>query len=140
MLRLDGFEVIMTRNNDMLKYPEGTAGETAKRKADLTNRKNMIDTSDASIAVSIHLNKFVQEKYWGAQTFYPHNSQESKTLAEIMQASIKKHADPAVSDIKNFSVLDKISGIKRGQGGVICLYENLVTLHGNDRAIPIAML
>jgi predicted AAA+ superfamily ATPase len=53
---------------------------------------------------------------------------------------IKKHADPVKSDIAKFSILDKIRGIKRGQGGVVCLYDSLVTLQGNDKAIPITML
>lgn len=53
---------------------------------------------------------------------------------------IKKHADPQKKDIDAFNVLDKLPGIVRGSGGVICLYDNLVTLRGNDRAIPIQYL
>ena len=53
---------------------------------------------------------------------------------------IKKHADPGKSDIAKFSVLDKIPAIKRGQGGVVCLYDHLVTLQGNDKAIPVTLL
>lgn len=53
---------------------------------------------------------------------------------------IKKHADPEKSDVAKFSILDKIPNIKRGPGGVICLYDNLATLQGNDRSIPINML
>lgn len=53
---------------------------------------------------------------------------------------IKKHADPSRRDIDAFSVLDGLSGIKRGSGGVLCLYDNLVTLRGNDRTIPITFL
>ena len=53
---------------------------------------------------------------------------------------IKKHADPSKSDITAFSVLDKIPDKKRGSGGVVCMYENLVTLIGNDKVIPINML
>lgn len=53
---------------------------------------------------------------------------------------IKKHADPKKKDMDAFCVLDKLSGVKRGPGGVICLYDNLVTLRGNDRAIPIQYL
>ena len=53
---------------------------------------------------------------------------------------IKKHADPDRSDIAKFAVLDKIPGIIRGPGGVVCLYEQLVTLHGNDKVIPATML
>ena len=53
---------------------------------------------------------------------------------------IKKHADPKKSDIARFVLLDKIPTVKRGQGGVICLYNSLVTLQGNDRVIPINLL
>ena len=53
---------------------------------------------------------------------------------------IKKHADPDRSDVVKFSVLEKIPNIKRGSGGVICLYDNLVTLRENDKAIPITLI
>jgi len=53
---------------------------------------------------------------------------------------IKKHADPVKSDVTKFSILDKIPTVKRGQGGVVCLYEYLVTLQENDRSIPVTML
>lgn len=53
---------------------------------------------------------------------------------------IKKHADPNKNDISVFRILDKIQGIKRGQGGVICMYDNLVTLKGEDNVIPIKYL
>ena len=53
---------------------------------------------------------------------------------------IKKHADPEKSDIARFGLLDKIPGIERGQGGVVCLYDSLVTLQGNDRVIPITLI
>ncbi len=50
---------------------------------------------------------------------------------------IKKHADPSKKDIAAFNVLDKIPNIKRGPGGVVCLYDNLLTLKGDDKIIPI---
>ncbi|MDR1891833.1 MAG: ATP-binding protein [Oscillospiraceae bacterium] len=53
---------------------------------------------------------------------------------------IKKHADPDKGDIKAFDKLNGIANIKRGSGGVICLYDNLITLKGNDRVIPIQYL
>ena len=37
-------------------------------------------------------------------------------------------------------MLDKLPGIKRGAGGVICMYDKLVTLKGADRAIPVQYL
>ncbi|MCL2223215.1 MAG: DUF4143 domain-containing protein, partial [Oscillospiraceae bacterium] len=63
--------------------------------------------------------------------------EESGTLYPV---EIKKHADPHKSDVDKFSVLDKIPNVRRGQGGVICLYDNLVTLAGSDKSIPITML
>ena len=53
---------------------------------------------------------------------------------------IKKHADPSVKDISAFSVLDKIANVKRGAGGVVCLYDRMMTLKDDDRIIPISML
>lgn len=53
---------------------------------------------------------------------------------------MKKHADPQKKDIAAFGMLDKIPDIKRGSGGVICLYDNLITLKGDDRVIPVQYL
>ena len=53
---------------------------------------------------------------------------------------IKKHADPSSKDINAFSRIDKITGMKRGPGGVICLYDNLITLQGEDKVIPVKYL
>ena len=53
---------------------------------------------------------------------------------------IKKHADPTKKDIEAFSVLGKIPGIVRGNGGVICLYDKLISLTDKDRIIPVKYL
>lgn len=53
---------------------------------------------------------------------------------------MKKHADPSKKDIDAFSVLDKIPGVKRGSGGVICLYDKLISLQSDDKIIPINYL
>ena len=58
----------------------------------------------------------------------------------LFPVEIKKHADPRIEDIAAFSVLDKLSGVKRGEGGVVCLYDNLTTLKGSDRVIPVGYL
>lgn len=59
---------------------------------------------------------------------------------KLYPIEIKKHADPARRDIEAFDLLDKIGGAKRGSGGVICLYDNLITLKGEDRVIPVQYL
>jgi predicted AAA+ superfamily ATPase len=58
----------------------------------------------------------------------------------IYPIEIKKHADPKKDDIRDFEVLDKIKNIKRGSGGIICMYDNLITLKDNDMVIPVKYL
>ncbi|MFZ5987362.1 MAG: N-acetylmuramoyl-L-alanine amidase [Bacillota bacterium] len=94
LLEAENYKVIMTREEDVLIYREGTDGYTKKRMQDLINRKEMIDNSGADIVVSIHLNKFGQTQYHGAQAFFPPRSKESKKLAECLQKSLKEIIDP----------------------------------------------
>lgn len=53
---------------------------------------------------------------------------------------VKKHADPQKKDADAFQLLDKIPTAKRGPGGVICMYDKLITLKDEDRVIPIQYL
>lgn len=53
---------------------------------------------------------------------------------------IKKHADPQKSDAKAFKIIDSIPNVKKGQGGIVCLYDNLVTLTEGVKVIPIKYL
>lgn len=94
LLEEEGFGVIITREEDHLQYDEGTKGYTNKRRKDLQRRKKIMDEAEADIVVSIHLNKFPQGQYHGAQTFFPKNSQESKRLAECIQKSLRELVEP----------------------------------------------
>lgn len=53
---------------------------------------------------------------------------------------IKKYADPKKDDIAAFSKLDKLKELKRGEGCMICLYDNLVALSGNDMVVPVKFI
>lgn len=53
---------------------------------------------------------------------------------------MKKNIDPPEKDMDAFGFLYKIPGVRRGPGGVICLYDRLVSLKGSDRVIPINYL
>ena len=63
--------------------------------------------------------------------------EDSGTLYPV---EIKKHADPHKKDISAFQKLDNIPGMKRGTGGVICLYDKLISLSETDKVIPINYL
>jgi predicted AAA+ superfamily ATPase len=63
-----------------------------------------------------------------------------ETDGTLYPLEIKKHADPDRRDAAQFALLDKIPNTKRGPGGVICLYDSLVTLQDTDRVIPVHLL
>lgn len=96
-LEEDNYQVIMTREEDVLNYAPGTKNITEKRRQDLTNRRKLIDSSGADIVVSIHLNKFEDPQYYGAQVFYPPGSAESERLAVCLQNALKEYVDPTNS-------------------------------------------
>ena len=52
-----------------------------------------MDNNGADIVVSIHANSFTDARYYGAQTFYPADSPESKKLAECIQKSLRDNVD-----------------------------------------------
>lgn len=97
LLEQDGYRVIMTRSEDRLEYPEGTKGVTKKRSQDLTRRKKLMDESGAGAVVSIHLNKFPEAKYHGAQVFFPKEPAQSQTLALNLQQALKEVVEPGNS-------------------------------------------
>ena len=63
--------------------------------------------------------------------------EENNTLYPI---EIKKHADPTKKDISAFKLLDKIPSVKRGQGGVICTYDKLISLDDMNKVIPVSYI
>ncbi len=94
LLEAENFRIIMTREDDTLQYADGTTNVVQKRKQDLIRRKKIMDESGADLVVSVHLNKFGESKYFGAQVFFPPNSPESKLAAECIQKSLKENVDP----------------------------------------------
>lgn len=87
LLEQSGAIVILTRDTDMGLYSDrGRIRD--KKNEDLRNRKDLINSSEADILISIHLNAFPQTQYYGAQTFYPKDSEKSKKLAELIQEEL----------------------------------------------------
>lgn len=87
LLEQNDITVIMTRPDENGLYSEG---DSNKKNADLRKRIEIIGSSNAVIAVSIHQNSFEQESSKGAQVFYHNKSTEGKELAEIIQEQIKE--------------------------------------------------
>ena len=79
---------VMTRTEDVSTAADDKSGKSAKQ-SDLIQRKNLVQTAQADIFVSIHMNKFPQPQYHGAQVFYSLAPDGSKKLGEAIQQSLK---------------------------------------------------
>lgn len=80
-----GAFVTLTRDDD--------SALSSEKRADLKERKNIINDENTDIVVSIHQNSFPKESVKGAQVFYYKKSEQSKRLAECIQTRLKEFAD-----------------------------------------------
>ena len=85
-LEMAGATVLMTRIDD-----EPLADSKA---GDMYKRKLIANNSQADIFVSIHQNSFPRASVRGAQVFFYNTSDNSRLLAEHIQAEIKNFASP----------------------------------------------
>ena len=81
--------VFLTRSEDTSTAESDKSGIAAK-KSDLLARRELTKNSGSEIFVSIHMNKFTQEQYKGAQVFYAAKSEDSKRLGDTIQESLKE--------------------------------------------------
>lgn len=84
-----GGNVYLTRETDDNTADPNRASGVSQKKSDMQMRKSDIEKYKADMFISIHMNKFEQSKYRGAQVFYDDDSQENKLLAEAIQQSLK---------------------------------------------------
>lgn len=86
----EGFNVVMTRTDD---DSLSSSDSTYKKQADLNQRCQIIDSSNADYAISIHQNSFLDSSVNGAQVFYYKSSPEGEALAKSIQNSLKENID-----------------------------------------------
>lgn len=88
LLEASGARCVMTRTDDFGIYDPQMNTIRDKKRSDLNNRKKIMEQSDIDIVVSIHLNKFEQSQYFGAQVFYAPDNVEGQRLGRILQKSL----------------------------------------------------
>ena len=88
MLKLNGYNVIMTRTVDTGTEDDYTAEISKRKKSDLANRLQIMKDNPDAIYVSIHLNKFTTSAANGAQVFYTKNYDEARLLASDIQSCV----------------------------------------------------
>ena len=85
---LFGYPSAMTRPDEQaLDYVEGRSVRENKV-ADIKARERIANETANPVFLSIHLNKFEDPKYYGAQVFYSKNHADSQVLAEKTQESL----------------------------------------------------
>lgn len=94
MLRADGINVVMTREDDRLLYDRNVDYHGRKKKLDLAARLTVADTTPDAIFISIHMNSFTNPKYSGLQVWYSPNDPDSSILANLIQSNNKATLQP----------------------------------------------
>ena len=90
LLEASGHKVIMTREKDTAIYDDSAKTLKEKKKSDLRNRMGIMNKNkeNDSVFVSIHQNKFPDEKYFGTQIFYSVNDEKSMEIANKIKDSV----------------------------------------------------
>lgn len=94
MLRANGVEVIMTREDDRLLYDRNTDYHGRKKKLDLAARLTIADSTPDAIFISIHMNSFTDPRYSGLQVWYSPNNADSSALAELIRSENTQKLQP----------------------------------------------
>ncbi len=93
-LKQAGFDVVMTREDDVGTEDSESERISSRKKSDLRNRLGLMEKYPESVFVSIHLNKFTTSAAIGTQVFYGPKNEESKKLGEFIQQSVIKLIQP----------------------------------------------
>lgn len=88
ILKFYGFNVIMTRTQDVMTCDDGLDSLRKRKISDIHNRFELMRKNPDAIFISVHQNKFEDSSQHGTQVFYSGNDERSKELAEAIQASV----------------------------------------------------
>jgi len=94
MLRINGFKAVLTRDSDVSLHDDDHASNRKKKNSDIMKRFAIAKSYDNAILLSIHQNKFMRPKYFGAQVFYGPKNEESERLGKIMHARMINMLNP----------------------------------------------
>lgn len=88
ILKFYGFNVIMTRTQDVMTCDDGIDSLRKRKISDIHNRFELMRKNPDAIFISVHQNKFEDSSQHGTQVFYSGNDKRSKELAEAIQTSV----------------------------------------------------
>lgn len=85
-----GINVVLTRSDNNGLYEPNAK---SLKKSDMKKRKEIIENTNPTLIVSIHMNSFSSPRARGAQTFYKKDNAEGKILAENIQKQLKTNIE-----------------------------------------------
>ena len=94
ILKFYGFNVIMTRTEDVMTCDDGLDSLRKRKVSDIHNRFDLMGKNPDAVFISVHQNKFEDTSQHGTQVFYSGNNEKSKVLAEAIQTSITSAVQP----------------------------------------------
>lgn len=106
MLRVCGYNVIFTREEDKGTDNLENGSIAQRKKDDLKNRLELMSGFSDAVFVSIHLNKFSVRSAKGAQVFYSPNGEASKLLSNEIQNSVKEQLQKDNSRVSKIASKD----------------------------------
>ncbi|MDR1893012.1 MAG: N-acetylmuramoyl-L-alanine amidase [Oscillospiraceae bacterium] len=89
-----GWDVTMTREEDISIHDPSAVTIRQKKTSDLHNRMKIMEANPNALFVSIHQNNFESSRVSGAQVFYAPNVPEAKVLAQSIQQNLKTFVQP----------------------------------------------
>lgn len=105
-----GYTIIMTRKDENGLNTDKSKSIKEKKREDMSKRLEIINSSDADLFVSIHMNLFQEKKYRGAEVIYSDKFENALLLAELIQAELKA-IDPE----------NQTRSVKKHDGGIYLL-------------------
>lgn len=94
LLTLNGFEVVLTREEDRSIHDQGAEKIGERKKSDMNNRLKLIEQQPEPILISIHQNQYTQPQFYGAQMFYSETNPNNQTFADTMQRKFVEFLQP----------------------------------------------
>lgn len=112
ILKFYGFNVIMTRTEDVMTCDDGLDSLRKRKVSDIHNRFDLMRKNPDAVFISVHQNKFEDTSQHGTQVFYSGNNEKSKVLAEAIQTSITSAVQP-----------ENVRVVKKSGSGIYLLYH-----------------
>lgn len=99
VLESSGINVVLTRTADSGLH-DGSGSIRNMKVTDMKKRLEIMNTSNADLFVSIHMNSFTNQTVKGLHVFYDGRHEDIKPLAEKIQTSISNYTGASVHEVR----------------------------------------